>query len=102
MSFHPRSSAIRTRTFGFFANAPDKVTHPKNDKCIEFLQLKNQHKNLHFFLLWYILTTNLKKEIKKNVSDKHELELNFNKKDSERREVGLLHVYYKRLEERAT
>jgi len=47
-----------------------------------------------------ILTTNLKKEIKKNVSDKHELELNFNKKDSERREVGLLHVYYKRLEER--
>ena len=34
------------------------------------------------------------------MSDKHELELNFNKKDSERREVGLLHVYYKRLEER--
>jgi len=28
--------------------------------------------------------------------------LNFNKKDSERREVGLLHVYYKRLEERVT
>jgi len=39
------------------------------------------------------------------VSDKHELDefrgLNFNEKDSERREVGLLH-YYKRLEECVT